>query len=62
MDDLCPPMCQELWNNIYPYVFAMKNGAKLDFGETRSGMFEGKCPDGGRVSVHGEVIEEMESP
>ena len=26
VDDLCPPLCHELWNTIYPSVFALKNG------------------------------------
>lgn len=55
--DLCPPVCCELWNNIYPYVFALLNGAELDHGETRAREFEAACPDGGRVRVHGRVEE-----
>ena len=57
VDDLCPPLCHELWNNIYPSVYALKNGAELDYGEIRAKAFDAKCPDGGRVCVHGEVIE-----
>lgn len=58
VEDLCPPLCHELWNGIYPYVFALQNGADLDCGEIRAKMFDAKCPDGGRVCIHGEVIEE----
>lgn len=58
VEDLCPPLCHELWNRIYPYVFALQNGAELDCGETRAKQFDAKCPDGGRVCVHGEVVEE----
>lgn len=58
VEDLCPPLCPELWNIAYPYVFALQNGAKLDCGETRAKQFDAKCPDGGRVCVHGEVVEE----
>lgn len=57
VEDLCPPLCHELWNIIYPYVFALQNGADLDFAEIRSKQFNAKCPDGGRVCIHGEVIE-----
>ncbi|MCQ2456133.1 MAG: TIGR04076 family protein [Clostridia bacterium] len=57
VEDLCPPICHELWNVIYPSVFALLGGAELDCGETRAKMFEAKCPDGGRVTVRGEVIE-----
>lgn len=32
VDDLCPPICHELWNNIYPSLYALKNGATLDYG------------------------------
>ncbi len=56
--DLCPPLCHELWNRIYPYVFALQNGADLDFGETRACEFIAECPDGGRVRIHGEILNE----
>ena len=56
--DLCPPLCHELWNNIYPYVFALQNGASLDYGQNRSKVFDAKCPDEGRVCIHGEVVED----
>ena len=55
VEDLCPPLCHELWNVVYPYVFALRNGAKLDCGDTLCRSFDAKCPDGGRVCVHGEV-------
>ena len=58
IEDLCPPLCHELWNNIYPLVYALQNGAELDYGQTRAKMFNAMCPDGGRVCIHGEVIEE----
>jgi uncharacterized repeat protein (TIGR04076 family) len=58
IDDLCPPLCHELWNCIYPFVYALKNGADLDYGEGRAPMFNAKCPDEGRVCVHGESISE----
>lgn len=57
VEDLCPPLCHELWNHIYPYVFALQNGADLDYGTVRSARFDAKCPDGGRVCIHGEVME-----
>ena len=57
VDDLCPPLCHELWNNIYPFVYALKNGAELDCGDSRAKHFDAKCPDGGRVCVHGEIME-----
>lgn len=57
VEDLCPPICHELWNCIYPYVFALLNGATLDCGDKRSKEFTMKCPDGGRVTIHGEIIE-----
>lgn len=57
IDDLCPPLCHELWHGIYPYVYALKNGALLDYGAERAHCFEAACPDGGRVRVHGEAID-----
>ncbi len=58
VDDLCPPICHELWNIIYPYVYALKNGGDLDCGEKRGKYFDVVCPDEGRVHIHGEVVEE----
>ena len=57
VEDLCPPLCHELWNVIYPYVFALQNGADLDCGCNRDFQFDAKCPDGGRVCIHGEVVK-----
>ncbi|HKM34053.1 MAG TPA: TIGR04076 family protein [Lachnospiraceae bacterium] len=56
--DLCPPICHELWNSIYPSVYALLNGAKLDYGNTRMKCFDAKCPDEDRVVIHGEVVVE----
>lgn len=57
VEDLCPPICHELWNNIYPSVYALLNGATLDYGVSKSKCFDAVCPDQGRVQVHCEVIE-----
>ncbi len=58
VDDLCPPICHELWNSIYPMVYALKNGGELDCGDTRAKIFDAKCQDEGRVCIHGEVMED----
>ena len=58
VDELCPPLCPELWSLIFPYVFALQNGAELDAGESRAKSFDAVCPDGGRVKIHGELLEE----
>lgn len=58
VEDLCPPLCHELWNRAYPYVFALLNGADLDYGDARAKVFDVQCPDGGRVCIHGELMEE----
>lgn len=57
VDDICPPLCHELWNTIYPSVYALKNGASLDCGNTKAKCFDALCPDECRVHIHGEVIE-----
>lgn len=57
VDDLCPPLCHELWNAIYPCVYALKNGGELDHGDERVKFFETQCPDGGRVKIRGEAID-----
>ena len=58
VEGLCPPLCHELWSGIYPQVFALLNGAELDYGEKRAPCFDAACPDGGRVKIHGERWEE----
>ncbi len=58
IEDLCPPICHELWNCIYPMVYALQNGASLDYGSKRTTCFDARCPDGGRVTVHGELLNE----
>lgn len=56
VDDLCPPICHELWQCIYPSVYTLHNGGVLDSGDKKSKSFEFKCPDQGRVVIKGEVI------
>ena len=57
VEDICPPICHELWNCAYPMVYALLNGAMLDYGDTRGQVFDVKCPDEGRVKLHGEMIK-----
>ena len=58
VEDVCPPICMELWHAAYPYVFALRHGASLDCGKTRRRSFEVQCPDGGRVRIRGEAVED----
>jgi len=58
VEDICPPLCHELWNVIYPSVYTLLNGGTLDYGESRVKCFDAKCPDEGRVCIHGEVISD----
>lgn len=60
VEDLCPPLCHELWNVIYPYVFALLNGAALDCDDARARCFDAECPDGGRVRIHGQLEDPAE--
>lgn len=39
-------------------VYALQNGADLDYGNVRAKMFDAKCPDECRVSIHGEIMED----
>ena len=57
VEDLCPPICHELWNGIYPMVYTLLNGGSLDRGEEKAKEFDARCPDEGRVLIHGEAIE-----
>ena len=56
VENTCPPLCHELWQNIYPSVYVLLNGGDLDLGDTRSRSFDASCPDGGRVCIHGEAV------
>lgn len=58
VEDRCPPLCHELWNIVYPYVFTLQNGGDLDYGATRARIFDAQCPDGGRVRIHGSLYDE----
>lgn len=58
VDDLCPPLCHELWACAYPSIYALQNGAMLDYGPERAPMFDVRCPDEGRVLLHGECVGE----
>lgn len=60
VEDLCPPLCHELWSAIYPMVYALLNGATLDYGAARAAAFDARCPDGGRVCVHCERLADEE--
>jgi len=57
VEDICPPICHELWNSIYPSVYAILNGGVLDYGSSKEKNFEMKCPDNGMVVIYGEVVE-----
>ena len=39
-------------------IYALQNGAALDYGNVRAKMFDAKCPDECRVCIHGEIIED----
>ena len=58
VEDICPPICHELWNSMYPSIYTLLNSGELDFGNTRAKKFQIKCPDGGRVVVLGEAVED----
>jgi len=57
VEDICPPICHELWQNIYPSVYTLLNNGDLDYGNVREKKFEMRCPDHGRVLLRGEVAE-----
>lgn len=58
VEDLCPPICHELWSMIYPNVYVLLNGGQLDQGESRATWFQQRCGDESRVLIRGEVVEE----
>lgn len=58
VEDLCPPICHELWQNIYPSVYVLLNNGDLDYGGGRDKRFEAGCPDHARVIIRGEAVED----
>lgn len=58
VEDICPPICHELWNSIYPNVYALINNGDLDYGKDKAKKFQMRCPDNGRVLIEGEAVEE----
>ena len=58
VEDLCPPICHELWNIMYPCVYTLLNGGILDYDNEKAPMFDICCPDKGRVIIHGEIVNE----
>lgn len=58
VEDICPPLCHELWHGIYPMVYALLNGGLLDQEDAKAASFDAFCPDGGRVHIHGERVDD----
>lgn len=58
VEDICPPICHELWQSIYPSVYTLLNNGELDYENIRAKKFEMRCPDNGRVLMRGEVIDQ----
>ena len=58
VEDTCPPLCHELWQCIYPQVYALIQGGVLDCGNEKGRSFSMRCPDEGRVWIKGQVIED----
>ena len=59
---ICPPICMELWNYAYPYIWALLNGGESDSAVgTKKKSNDVICPDEGRVHLHIEVMEDDEN-
>ena len=56
VNNLCPPICHELWQCIYPNVYTLLNGGLLDYGDRKAKIFDFKCPDQARVLIKGELV------
>ncbi len=59
VEDLCPTICHELWQCIYPSVYALLNDGNLDYGDKKAKIFQMRCPDNGRVLIQGEIFNEI---
>lgn len=58
VEDICPPICHELWQGIYPSIYVLLNNGDLDYRKIRAKEFQHRCPDNGRVLIKGEIIED----
>jgi len=58
VEDVCPPICHELWQSIYPSIYTLLNNGDLDYGNIKAKKFQMRCPDNGRVLIHGEVVDD----
>jgi len=58
IEDLCPPICHELWHSMYPSIYVILNGGTLDYGNEKQPKFDIQCPDHNRVTIHGEVLSD----
>lgn len=58
VEDICPPICHELWQCIYPNIYVLLNNGNLDYGDIKAKKFQFRCPDEGRVLIQGEVTYE----
>lgn len=57
VEDICAPICHELWQCIYPSIYVLLNDGSLDYGDAKAKKFQIKCPDNGRVLIQGELIQ-----
>ena len=57
VEGLCPPICHEIWYAAYPFLYALLYGGTLDCGKEQARKFDVRCPDDGRVCLHGECLE-----
>ncbi|XMB67050.1 TIGR04076 family protein [Mycoplasmatota bacterium zrk1] len=58
VEDICPPICHEFWQGMYPSIYVLLNNGDLDYGNIKAKKFQYRCPDNGRVLIEGEVISE----
>ena len=56
---ICPPICMELWNYAYPYIWNLLNGGTTDNATGgKSTCNKCVCPDQGRVHMTIELIDD----
>ena len=58
---ICPPICMELWNYAYPYIWNLLNGGCFDSAEgIKKTSNRVICPDQGRVHMFIELMENVD--
>jgi uncharacterized repeat protein (TIGR04076 family) len=58
VERFCPPLCNEAFAAVSPYVYTLQQGGKVEGpGKVMGGMCQKRCPDRGRVLMEVKLAE-----